>query len=209
MYQDFLSAQKTLVLYMQTLNQLAGEERYDLSPRLDELGEGLKANAETKVEQRHVTAYTGLGRLVTRVILSNYQARSVETMVREGDPHVQALLEAMSALLRYYAKTNDNEKKTVLGVFDVEIPFAARPQDRMLVTLAKVHYTSKAAEYRLIDRRYALAQEGLDKVSLGHRKMRENLDKLNGDEVRKYLQAIGRDLAMIHDRPESQLRRTA
>ena len=198
-YQDFLSAQKTLVLYMQTLQQLAGEERYDLSPRLDELGEGLKAAADTKVEQRHVTAYTGLGRLVTRVILSNYQARSVETMVRDGDPHVQALLEAMSALLRYYVKTNENEKKTVLGMFDVEIPFSVRPQDRMLVTLAKVHYTNKSAEYKLLDKRYALAQEGLDKVSLGHRKMRENLHKLNGPEVRKYLAAIGRDLAMIHE----------
>ena len=80
-----MSAQKTLVLYMQTLNQLAGEERYDLSPRLAELGEGLKANAETKVEQRHVRAYTGLGRLITRVLLSNYQARSVEAMVRDAD----------------------------------------------------------------------------------------------------------------------------
>ena len=71
------------------------------------------------------------GRLITRVILSNYQARSVEAMVREGDPHVQALLEAMTALLRYYAKTNENEKKTVLGMFDVEIPFSLRPQDRI------------------------------------------------------------------------------
>ena len=197
--QDFLSAQKTLVLYMQTLHQLAGGERFDLSPRLDELGEGLKAAADTKVEQRHVTAYTGLGRLVTRVILSNYQARSVETMVRDGDPHVQALLEAMGALLRYYVKTNENEKKTVLGMFDVEIPFSVRPQDRMLVTLAKVHYTSKTAEYKLLDKRYALAQQGLDKVALGHRKMRENLNDLKGPELRKYLAAIGRDLLMIHE----------
>lgn len=198
-YQDFLSAQKTLVLYMQTLHQLASDERFDLSPKLDELGEGLKANADTKIEQRHVTAYTGLGRLITRVLLSNYQARSVETMVREGDPHVQALVEAMNTLLRYYARTNENEKKTVLGMFDVEIPFSLRPQDRMLVTLAKVHYTNKAAEYQLIDKRYALAQQGLDKVALGHRKLRENLHNLNAPEVRKYLAAIGRDLAMIHD----------
>lgn len=198
-YQDFISAQKTLQLYMQTLGQLAGEDRYDLSPRLDELGDGLRANAETRVEKRHVTAYMGLTRLVTRVLLSNYQARSVQDMVRDGDPHVQALLQAMHALLRYYAKTNENEKKTVLGMFDIEIPFSVQPRDRMLVTLAKVHYTSKLAEYRLIEKRYALAQEGLDKIALGHRKLRENINDLHGAEVRKYLEAIAKDLAMIHE----------
>lgn len=198
-YDDFVSAQKVLVLYMQTLNQLAGDTRYDLTPRLDDLGDGIKSNMDTQVEKRHVTAYTGLARLVTRVILSNYQARSVDGMVRDADDDVQALLEAMSALLRYYAKTSDNEKRTVLGMFDVEVPLAARPQDRMLVTLAKVHYLNKATEYKLIDQRFKLALAGLDKISLGHRKMRDNMGKLNSAEVRKYLGATARDLIMIRE----------
>jgi len=198
-YDDFVSIQKSVVLYMQTLSVLAGDARYDLSDRIDDLGNGLKANADSGLQQKQITAYTGLTRLITRVIASGYQSRSVETMVRDGDADVQVLLEAMMALTRLYAKTNENEKKTVLGVFDVEIPFSPRTSDRMLVTLAKVHYLSKATEYKLIDKRYDMALQGLAKVAKGHQTMRENLNNLSGDDVRKMLAAYGRDLRDIRD----------
>lgn len=198
-FEDFVAIQKTLVLYMQTLSLLAGDSRYDLSARIDDLGNGLKANTESGLQQRHITAYTGMTRLLTRVIASGYQNRSVETMVRDGDADVQALLDAMIQLTRLYYKTNENEKKTILGIFDVEIPFSTRNSDRMLVTLAKVHYLNKATEYKLIDRRYELALQGLTKVALGHQKMRENLGKLSSDEVRRLLTTYGRDLRTIRD----------
>jgi hypothetical protein len=198
-YDDFISIQKSLVLYMQTLSVLAGDARYDLSGQLDDLGNGLKANAESGLQQRHIVAYTSLTRLLTRVIASGYQNRSVETMVRDGDADVQVLLEAMIALTRLYAKTNENEKKTILGIFDVEIPFSTRNSDRMLVTLAKVHYLSKSTEYKLIDKRYDLALQGLTKVALGHQKMRDNLHNLSGEEMRKLLAAYGRDLRVLRD----------
>jgi hypothetical protein len=198
-YDDFVSIQKTVVLYMQTLSVLAGDTRYDLSDRIDDLGSGLKANAESGLRQRQIAAYTGLARLLTRVIASGYQNRSVETMVRDGDADVQILLEAMITLTRLYAKTNDNEKKTVLGIFDVEIPFSSKTSDRMLVTLAKVHYLNKSTEYKLVDKRYDLALQGLTKVALGHQKLRVNINNLHGDEIRKMLAAYARDLTSLRD----------
>lgn len=198
-YEDFVSVQKTVVLYMQTLALLAGEDRFDLTPQLDDLGNGLKANAESALEQRHVAAYTGLTRLLTRAIASGYQGRSVETMVRDGDADLQTLIGAMISLTHLYAKTNENEKKTILGIFDIEIPYASRPNDRMLVTLAKVHYLDKSREYQLIDKRYALALQGLTKVSLGHQKLRENLHNVSGEELKRTLANYGRDLRMIRD----------
>jgi hypothetical protein len=198
-YDDFVAIQKAVVLYMQTLSVLAGDHTYDLTPRLDDLGYGLKANTESRLEQRHVAAYTGLTRLLTRVIASGYQNRSIETMVRDGDADVQTMLEAMISLTRLYYKTNENEKKTVLGVFDVEIPFSTRSSDRMLVTLAKVHYLNKSTEYKLVDKRYDLALQGLTKVALGHQKMRENLHKLTQVEVRDMIRDYGRDLRKIRD----------
>jgi hypothetical protein len=198
-YDDFVSVQKAVVLYMQTLTLLAGDGRFDLSPSIDDLGMGLKANAESGLEQRHIAAYTGLTRLLTRVIASGYQNRSVETMVRDGDADVQTLLEAMVSLTRLYYKTNENEKKTVLGIFDVELPFSNRNTDRMLVTLAKVHYMNKSAEYKLVDKRYDLALQGLTKVALGHQKLRENLNNLSREEVRSMIANYGRDLRMIRD----------
>ena len=197
-HDDFQSVQKALVLYMQTLSVLAGDDRYDLTPQLDDMGTGLKALAGSGIEQRHVVAYTGLTRLLTRVIASGYQNRSVETMVRDGDTHVRVLLEGMMTLTRLYAKTHDNEKKTVLGIFDVEIPFSGKPHDRMLVTMAKVHYQDKATEYKALDKRYDLAQQGLTKVALGHQKMRERIDNLKGDELRHLLGDYARDLRLIY-----------
>ena len=198
-YEDFVSVQKALVLYMQTLSLLAGDTRYDLSAQIDDLGNGLKANTESGLQQRHVTAYTGLTRLLTRVIASGYQNRSVETMVRDGDGDVQVLLEAMISLTRLYYKTNENEKKTILGIFDVELPFAKGRDERMLVTLAKVHYLNKASEYKLIDRRYDLALQGLTKVALGHQKLRENLHRLSEADVRRMLGNYGKDLKLIRE----------
>ncbi|QOL49395.1 hypothetical protein [Massilia litorea] len=198
-YEDFVSVQKAVVLYMQTLSLLAGDTRYDLTERIDDLGNGLKANAESGLQQRHIAAYTGLTRLLTRVIASGYQNRSVETMVRDGDADVQVLLEAMISLTRLYYKTNENEKKTILGIFDVELPLTKGSNERMLVTLAKVHYLNKASEYKLIDRRYDLALQGLTKVALGHQKLRENLHKLTQEDVKRMLGNYGRDLRMIRD----------
>jgi hypothetical protein len=196
-YDDFVSAQKVLVLYMQTLSLLAGDARYDLTPQLDDLGAGIQAHTEAGLQQKHVVAYTGLTRLLTRAIASGYQGRSVETMVRDADHDVQLLLDAMLTLTRYYAKTNANEKKTILGMFDIEIPFAGRPQDRMLVTLAKVHYVNKSTEFKILDKRYDLAVQGLTKVAQGHQKLREHMNDLHGGEIKNILASYVRDLLII------------
>jgi len=198
-FDDFVAIQKTLVLYMQTLSSLAGDGRYDLSGRIDDLGSGLKAMTDSGLQQRHVAAYTGMTRLLTRVITSRYQNRSVDTMVRDGNADVQTLIDAMIVLTRIYEKANENERKTVLGLFNAEIPMANRNTDRMLVTLARVHLQNKTAEYKLIDRRYKLAQQGLTKVALGHQKMRENMDKLSSEETRHMLAGYVHDLNLIRD----------
>ena len=198
-FDDFVAIQKTLVLYMQTLGLLAGDARYDLSGRVDELGPGIGAMTDSGLTQRHVAAYAGMTRLLTRVITSHYQNQHVDTMVRDGDADVQALIEAMIVLTRIYEKANENEQKTVLGSFNAEIPMANRNADRMLVMLAKVHLQNKTAEYKLIDRRYKLAQQGLTKVALGHQKMRENMDHLGSAETRSMLAGYVRDLHLIRN----------
>lgn len=198
-YDDAIGVQKAVVLYMQTLAMLAGDARYDLTPQLDDLGGGLKSMADGPLEKRHLAAYTGLTRLLTRAVASGYQNRSVETMVRDGDADLQTLIDAMITLTRLYEKTNDNEKKTVLSMFDIEIPNASRPQDRLLATLAKVHYLNKSTEYKLIDKRFSLAMQGLTKVSLGHQKLREHLHDLSGSEARHIVGNYARDLKLIRE----------
>jgi hypothetical protein len=195
-YNDFVNIQKAVVLYMQTLSQLAGEARYELGPRLDELGTGLKATGDAGLTPSHVAAYAGIARLLTRVVAAGVQERNVETMVREGDADIQTLLDAMITLNRVYAKTYDNEKKTVLGVFEIELPTAPRNSDRLLMVLAKVHIRDKIAEFKLLDKRYDLAAQGLAKVALGHRQLRDNLAHLTRDDVKVKLVNLTQDLRL-------------
>jgi hypothetical protein len=58
---------------------------------------------------------------------------------------------------------------------------------------------SKASEYKLLDKRYDAAMQGLTKVALGHQKMRENMHNLTAPEVRTLLMAYGRDLVALRD----------
>lgn len=196
-YNDFVTIQKAVVLYMQTLSQLAGAARYDFSPQLDTLGVGMAGMSNTTLGQKQVGAYTGLARLLTRAFTSRLQKESVETMVREGDADVRILLEAMASLTDIYAAAHENEKKTVLGFFEVALPLAERPQDRLLYTLARAHVQAKSSEYRLIDRRIDLARQGLAKVAQGHQKLRENLDTMSSSEMRHMLSDVVRDLRLI------------
>ena len=198
-YDDFVSLQKALVRYMQTLSVLAADTRYDLGPRLDDVGTSLKASTESGLTERHITAYTGVTRLLTRIAASGYQQRSVDAMVRDGDASVQALLDGMIVLTRLYAKTNENEKKTVLGALDLELASAPRGADRLLLILARAHLQNKTAEYQLLEKRYDLAMQGLARVAEGHRRLRENLHRLTRDDARAMVAAYAHDLRLIHE----------
>ncbi len=202
-YPDIVKIQRSVVLYMQTLGALAGEDQFDVLDQDKALGDGIKTLPMAGIEQRHVQAYSGLARLLTRAATLRYQGQAVQSMVRDGDRDLQTMIEAMVNLVRYYDKTNANEKKTVLGVLEVEIPFTDKSRERLLTVLARVHQQQKINEYQLIDRRFTLAEKGLTIVATGHRKMLENLDQMDNAEVRKVLRGFWRDLRDIHEHIKS------
>lgn len=172
---DFAGIERSVQLYMHTLGQLAGGATYDLSGQVSKLGSGIKAWPESGLDQTHAAAYTALGQLLTRMAASSQQEAALRAMVSEGDAPLQSLLEAMGALLRYFDKTNSNEKKLVLGLFDVELAFAEPAQARLLTALARAHRQSKAAEYAQVARRYAPAGRSLEQLARQHRSLLERL----------------------------------
>ena len=50
-YDDFVSAQKAVVLYLQTLSLLAGDARYDLTDKLDDLGNGIRPTSRADLSR--------------------------------------------------------------------------------------------------------------------------------------------------------------
>jgi hypothetical protein len=198
-YEDLLKIHQRVSLYMQTLAKLAGENAFDLSKQIDSLGAGIKAYPDLDIDEKHVKAVTNISRVITKWITTAYQERAVRNMVREGDPHLQTLLDGMMGLVRYYRKTNENEKNIVLGFFEVEIPFADTPKDKLLATLARAHMQSKTWEYKNVQRKYDEAEKGIRSIAIGHRKLFENIDNLSIDEVESMISAFAKDIKTIRN----------
>jgi len=195
LYPDLIAIHDSVVLYMQTLGKLAGSDQFDLKPQLKSLGTGIKAWPETGLSDRHVNAYTNLAALLTRAVTAPYQEKSVQTMVRDGYEPMQALLDAMQNLLRYYDKINDNEQAIVLGLLDVEIPFAETPRDRLLAVLAKAHRQTKSSEYRLAGLRHTLAAKHVAAITAAHQTLMEHIDALDSPQARA---ALARSNEAVH-----------
>ncbi|WP_174526000.1 hypothetical protein [Janthinobacterium agaricidamnosum] len=191
---DFLHIQKSVVLYMQTLGKLAGGDQYDFSRQVKDLAASIKAWPDSGLNQRHVTAYADLGRLLGRLASASYQQRAVHDMAGEGGEPVQQLLDAMTVLLRMYDKSNQEEKKIVQGFFDVNIPFADAPKDSLLAALARTQAQDKHTEYSLITRRIRLAEKNLDTIAQGHRQLLDQLGQLSGATAQTALNRAGANI---------------
>ncbi|NGZ88465.1 hypothetical protein [Duganella aceris] len=166
---DFLKLQAGVQAYMQVLGTLAGDQQYDLNDQIKEIGTGIKAWPDTGLLDRHVNAYAGLARLVSRAFTRPMQENAVDDLMRDGAQPVQEVLDAMRTLLRLYDKSNDNEQRIVLGMLETEIPFVDAERNRLLLALAKSQQQSKTAEYRLFGLRYTLARKNLDAIERSHR----------------------------------------
>ena len=198
-YEDLLKIHQTVSLYMQTLAKLAGENTFDLSKKIDSLGAGIKAYPDLGIDEKQVNAVVNISKVITKWITTAYQERAVRNVVMEGDAHLQTLLDGMMGLVRYYKKTNENEKNTVLGFFEVEIPYADTPKDKLLATLARVHMQSKTSEYMNAQLKYDEAEKGIRSIATGHRKLLENIDKLSVDEVESMISTFAKDIKTIRN----------
>lgn len=165
---DFITLQRAVQRYLQTLGALAGDERYDLEDEIKGMGSAIKAWPDTGLDDRYVNAYAGLTRLLARQLTAGVQERAVQALLRDGAAPMETLLDAMRTLLRLYAKTSHNESRIVLGLLEVELPFADTPRDRLLAAMARELLQTKQAGYRLLARRYTLAEQQLDALSRQH-----------------------------------------
>ncbi|MES2263303.1 MAG: hypothetical protein V4724_32680 [Pseudomonadota bacterium] len=193
-YPDLIAIGRSLALYMQTLGQLADARQVDLKPQITDLGSSIKAWPDTGLSDRHVNAYASLGNVLARAAAGQYQQRAAQAMLRDGAPQVQTLLEAMQTLLRYYDKSSDNEQRIVLGMLDLEIPYADTPGERLLAALAKSHRQAKIAEYRLTGLRHTLAAKQVAAIARGHQALLLRLDQPDNSPARDALALSGSEV---------------
>jgi hypothetical protein len=198
-YEDLLKIHQRVSLYMQTLATLAGEKTFDLSKDIDSLAGGIKAYPDLGIDAKPVDALSHISKVITKWITASCQERAVRDMVKESDASLQTLLEGMMVLVRYYKKTNENERKTVLGFFEVEIPYAEGSKDKLLATLARVHVQSKTLEYKNAQLKYDVAEKGIQSVAEGHKILLEHIDHLSKEDVKVMIGKFARDIMTLRE----------
>lgn len=163
-YPDFIAIHTAVVAYMRALGALAGDKQFDVGDQIKDVATGIKAWPDTGLTDRYVNAYSGLARVLARAVTRPRQEQAVQEMLHDGYAPMRESLEAMSTLLRYYDKNHDNERAIVMGMLETEIPFADKPQERLLAALAKAHQQDKANEYRLLGLRHTLAAKNVQEI---------------------------------------------
>lgn len=196
-YNDLLKIHRGVALYMQTLAILAGEDTFSLSGEINSLAGGIKAYPDLGIDAKHVDALAGITKTVTKWISASRQQNAVRNMVREGHEPLQTTLDGMNSLIRYYRKTNENEHKTVLGFFEVEMLFLDAPEDKLLEALARAHLQNKVREYSQAQQKYDNAEQGIMRIAEGHRKLFEGIDKLSSAEIRSAISKFAKDIKSV------------
>ncbi|SFF83441.1 hypothetical protein SAMN05518865_10593 [Duganella sp. CF458] len=177
-YPDFIALQNAATTYLRALGALAGGDTFNYGDQVKQMAQGIKAWPDTGLTDRHVNAYAGLVRLLLRTATARAQDKAVQAMLREGYEPLQGTLDAMVTLLRYFNKHHDNEQRMVLGMLEVEIPYADTPRDRLLAALARAHQQEKLREYRLLGLRHTLAAQHVDALRERHAALYRSLDPL-------------------------------
>lgn len=198
-YPDLIKVHDRVSLYLKTLAKLAGDETFDLSKQIGAVADGIKANSSFGLEEKHVKAYSDLGMIAAKWITSAYQQSAVREMVREGDGQLQVLLSGMGDLVRLYRKTHIQEKKTVLGFFDIEVPFLDTSQDQLLRVLTQAHVQAKEKEYATAEAKYDEVAKGIQKIAEGHSVLFRNVNTLDLDEVKAQMGNISKDIKAVRE----------
>ena len=171
MHADVLLIQQSLAQYLQALGQLARQDRLALTSEINSAGVAIRAWPDTGIDDREVTAYTILLRVLARMHGEQAQRLGLQQAMRDGDAALQTLVSALTTLLRLYDKAGDNERDIVLGLLETEIAFADTPSQRLLAVLARTVQQSKTDEYRLYGLRHTLAQRQLAALAREHARL--------------------------------------
>jgi hypothetical protein len=198
-YNDLLQIHKTVSLYMTTLASLAGEDTFDLTKEVDSLANGIKTYPDIGIDEKQVNAISNITKIITKWITSSYQENAVRDMLKESNTDLQTTLNGMLSIVSYYKRTNYNERKDVLGIFEIGLPFTTDPKDRLLAILARVNQQSKIAEYNNAEQKYNDAEKGIKSIIEGHKKLLENVDHLSSDEAKVIISKFAKDIKAIRE----------
>lgn len=203
---DFLRLQQSLLLYLRVLDRLAGGEQYDLSGQVESMTTQLQTWPDSGLDAQRIGAYAALLNLVAAQAGASAQDAALARLVGQGDAPLQTLLAAMRDILRHYARTDEEERKIVLGLFEIELPYAAGADDRLLATLARVAFEDRRDDYARSGERLRLGERHLADIAAAHASLAAWLAQPASEPARAAVLQANRQLRAGIDALQDSLR---
>ena len=199
-YQDLLKLNDTVVLYMQTLGKLAGEEATNtMMQDVDKLA--ISSHREFGVKDKDVEAVSNIAKIIAKWAMSAYQDDAVKAMIQESDDSLQVVLNSMNTVVRAYKGTFDNERKYILDDFlanQIALEEQQASPNQLTLAAARRDRQQKAVQYSVIEPQYEMLQKAIASIAEGHKKLFDNINHLDADEVKKQIDTITLQLKFIN-----------
>lgn len=196
--------------YMAALAGLAGKDAYSISAEIDKVSGSIAAFDELGINAEHVQAYGNIVEKVADWAMAAQQAKDVKRMVKENGEDMDKLLEAMEFATEGYGRVLKQEATASEAlaedrafVWNEKMPgdtnsLTVERREVLGALLRKTSAAEKAEQSKALEAQKAAAA-GLNEVRVAHRKMVDNVDRLNAKDIQALLKKATSDLKAIRD----------
>jgi len=199
------AAQAMLVNYLGALGDLSADELADVDADVESLGDalekgGLVGEGPGQLRADAASAAASIGKVLVRASLEGWRRREVVRIIREADPHLQAVVAGLAAIVeKDFALSLEQERQAVESVFrgwEAAARAGGDPDGAPRVARALLEERLVALQLR----RAALTEYGkvLVLIGKGHADLRAKVDHLEGPDLRARLTSHARDLMTLY-----------
>jgi len=162
-------------------NELTSYKTEDLETALTEGDFG-----SITIDEKHVESYSKISKIFTRAITDTYRKNKIKEYVKDANEPVKELI----SFLNFNISSNLNGKLDVKKG-RVKSDYFDLIKNNSLSTIEKRNsvreYYSKIAEIESLQKKFNIFSKSLLKISDGHQKLYDDIDKLTVTEVRQAL----------------------
>lgn len=196
--------------YMSALAGLAGKDAYSISAEIGQVSGSITAFDELGINTSHVQAYSNIVQKVADWAMAAQQAKDVKRMVKENGEDMDKLLEAMEFVTEGYRRVLTQEATASEElvedralVWNAKLPadtnsLTAERREVLSALLRKTSVAEKAEQTKALEAQKAAAA-GLREIRQAHRKMVDNVDRLNAKDIQALLKKAASDLKSIRE----------
>ena len=193
------NVQIVLVEYMTALGTLAGGNLPIVDDQINSVSNSLEKVGyvgTTGIKKETASAAASIAKILVRAALDHWRQSQLVKIVKECDPHLQAVIAGLKELLDHDLRSSlDNEEQALSKPFRAWNASAiSRNDPDGAGRVAVILMNERREELQLKRARLDAYIQVLDTIGKGHADLCANADKIKGKSLTARLQGYGKDL---------------